>query len=250
MMPRASKLGASHPPHGHWRQPTGGISPLSTLPSVRHGRSGSPGANLISGRNAIAGRRGSACWALAWATCATIAVATASRWPASRNTVRCRSCAALSPPAAGRRPPLRRRLTLPSRVRSKLCLFQQTSAPAAAVSSNLQSGHRSSQWPGRGWSDHVDPADISLVLDLGCGTGRFSEMLAAELRAPVIGLDPSKKMIDQARRKSAASPVVFGRASAHELPLPEGCVDLVFMSQIYHHLRDPPAAVRECPGVS
>ena len=58
MMPRASKLGASHPPHGHWRQPTGGISPLSTLPSVRHGRSGSPGANLISGRNAIAGRRG------------------------------------------------------------------------------------------------------------------------------------------------------------------------------------------------
>ena len=85
-----------------------------------------------------------------------------------------------------------------------------------------------------------------MVVDLGCGTGRFSEMLAAELGARVIGLDPSEKMIDQARRKPATSPVVFGRASAHELPLPEGCGDLVFMSQIYHHLPDPAAVAREC----
>jgi ubiquinone/menaquinone biosynthesis C-methylase UbiE len=88
-----------------------------------------------------------------------------------------------------------------------------------------------------------------LAIDLGCGTGRFSEMLAAEFGARVIGLDPSEKMIDQARRKPAASPVVFGRASAHELPLPDGCVDLVFMSQIYHHLPDPAAVARECRRV-
>ena len=42
-------------------------------------------------------------------------------------------------------------------------------------------------------SAHVDRAAISLVVDLGCGTGRFSEMLAAELGARVIGLDPSGK---------------------------------------------------------
>jgi ubiquinone/menaquinone biosynthesis C-methylase UbiE len=56
-------------------------------------------------------------------------------------------------------------------------------------------------------------------------------------------------MIDQARRKPATSPVVFGRASAHELPLPHGCVDLVFMSQIYHHLPAPAAVARECRRV-
>jgi SAM-dependent methyltransferase len=56
-------------------------------------------------------------------------------------------------------------------------------------------------------------------------------------------------MIDQARRKPVTSPVVFGRASAHELPLPHGCVDLVFMSQIYHHLPDPAAVPRECRRV-
>jgi ubiquinone/menaquinone biosynthesis C-methylase UbiE len=98
-------------------------------------------------------------------------------------------------------------------------------------------------------SAHVDRTAISLVVDLGCGTGRFSEMLATELGARVIGLDPSEKMIDQARRKPATSPVVFGRASAHELPLPEGWVDLVFMSQIYHHLPDPLAVARECRRV-
>jgi SAM-dependent methyltransferase len=74
-------------------------------------------------------------------------------------------------------------------------------------------------------------------------------MLAVELGARVIGLDPSEKMIDQARRKPATSAVVFGRATAHALPLPEGSVDLVFMSQIYHHLPDPPAVARECRRV-
>src|SRR6201998_1187786 len=56
-------------------------------------------------------------------------------------------------------------------------------------------------------------------------------------------------MIDKARRKPVTSPVEFGRASAHELPLPEGWVDLVFMSQIYHHLPDPAAVARECGRV-
>jgi ubiquinone/menaquinone biosynthesis C-methylase UbiE len=70
---------------------------------------------------------------------------------------------------------------------------------------------------------HVEPAAMALVVDLGCGTGRFSKMLAAELGAPVIGFDPSETMIDQARRKPATSRVAFGRARAHELPLPDGC---------------------------
>jgi SAM-dependent methyltransferase len=96
---------------------------------------------------------------------------------------------------------------------------------------------------------HVDRSTISLVVDLGCGTGRFCEMLVAELSARVIGFDPSEKMIRQARRKAATLPVAFGRASADALPLPNGCVDLVFMSQIYHHLPDPVAAAHECRRV-
>ena len=95
-------------------------------------------------------------------------------------------------------------------------------------------------------SAHVDQSAISLVVDLGCGTGRFSEMLAAELGAWVMGFDRSEKMIEQARRKPVAVPVAFAPASAHALPLADGCVDLVFISQVYHHLPAPAAVAHEC----
>ena len=102
----------------------------------------------------------------------------------------------------------------------------------------------------RRWRDllaaHVERSGISLIVDLGCGTGRFSEILAAEFDARVIGFDPSGSMIDQARLKSAVGMIDFERAWAHELPLADGCVDLVFMSQVYHHLADPIAVAREC----
>ena len=71
-------------------------------------------------------------------------------------------------------------------------------------------------------SAHIDRTAISLVVDLGCGTGRFSEMLAAELGARVIGLDPSEKMIDQARRKPAASPVVIWAGISTRASAPGG----------------------------
>jgi ubiquinone/menaquinone biosynthesis C-methylase UbiE len=100
------------------------------------------------------------------------------------------------------------------------------------------------------WRDllaaHVGRSAISLVVDLGCGTGRFSEILAAEFGARIIGFDPSENMIDQARRKPPIGSIEFKRASADELPLADGCVDLVFMSQVYHHLPDPVAVAQEC----
>jgi ubiquinone/menaquinone biosynthesis C-methylase UbiE len=103
------------------------------------------------------------------------------------------------------------------------------------------------------WQDllslHIDPTAISLVIDLGCGTGRFSELLAARFGVQVIAIDPSQKMVDQARRKPATGNVVYGQGAAEALPLPDGCADLVFMSMVYHHLPDPTAVARECHRV-
>jgi ubiquinone/menaquinone biosynthesis C-methylase UbiE len=62
--------------------------------------------------------------------------------------------------------------------------------------------------------------------------------LAAHLGVQVIGIDPSQKMLDQARRKPAARNVVHRRAAAEALSLPDGCADLAFMSMVYHHLSD------------
>ena len=99
-------------------------------------------------------------------------------------------------------------------------------------------------------SSYLDErAAITSILDLGCGTGRFSEALAVHFDAEVIGIDPSKKMLEQARSKQTDPRVryQFGRAEA--IPLPDESVDLVFMSMIFHHLKDPALAARECRRV-
>ena len=96
---------------------------------------------------------------------------------------------------------------------------------------------------------HIDPAAISLVIDLGSGTGRFSELLAAHFGARVIGIEPSQKMVDQARRKATSGDVIYRRGSGEAIPLPDARADLVFMSQIFHHLTDPNAVVKECRRV-
>jgi ubiquinone/menaquinone biosynthesis C-methylase UbiE len=98
-------------------------------------------------------------------------------------------------------------------------------------------------------SANIDRAAISLVIDLGCGTGRFSEVLATHFGVKVIGIDPSQQMVDQARRKPATGSVAYRQGSAEAIPLPDRCGDLVFMSMVYHHFTDRAAVARECHRV-
>ena len=50
-------------------------------------------------------------------------------------------------------------------------------------------------------ADYIDPGAVPLILDLGCGTGRFSKLLAGRFGGHVIGIDPSERMLQQACRK-------------------------------------------------
>src|SRR5258707_14722779 len=74
------------------------------------------------------------------------------------------------------------------------------------------------------WMDvvasHVKDQTIKTILDLGCGTGRFTEALRARFDADVIGIDPSKKMLEQARGKEPAGRVrcEAGRAESISVP--------------------------------
>jgi ubiquinone/menaquinone biosynthesis C-methylase UbiE len=90
---------------------------------------------------------------------------------------------------------------------------------------------------------------VTNILDLGCGTGRFSAALAAHFDAQLIGLDPSIKMLEQARSKDHDPRTRFELGYAGSIPLPDNSVDLIFMSMIYHHLNDPRLAARECRRV-
>jgi ubiquinone/menaquinone biosynthesis C-methylase UbiE len=96
---------------------------------------------------------------------------------------------------------------------------------------------------------HLEGHSISRILDLGCGTGRFSEALSARFNAEVIGLDPSQKMLKLAREKQRDGRVHYRLGRAEAIPLPSEHVDVVFMSMSLHHFTDPIAAAQECRRV-
>ena len=90
---------------------------------------------------------------------------------------------------------------------------------------------------------------INTILDLGCGTGRFSESLAAHFDAEVIGIDPSEKMLDQARAKLRDRRVRYQLGRGEAIPLANDSVDLIFTSMTFHHFEDPVRVARECRRV-
>lgn len=83
------------------------------------------------------------------------------------------------------------------------------------------------------------------ILDVGCGTGRFSSMLAQIFDADVVGVDPSEKMLGQAVATIDDPRCSFLTGAVEALPVFDRSVDLVFLSMVFHHVRDWTAAHRE-----
>ena len=81
-----------------------------------------------------------------------------------------------------------------------------------------------------------ETAPVDRVVDLGCGTARFTRMLADVLRASVVGVEPSLHMLAE-REVRDARLARFVAGTAEALPLADGSIDLVFASMVYHHLR-------------
>jgi SAM-dependent methyltransferase len=82
------------------------------------------------------------------------------------------------------------------------------------------------------------------VLELGCGTGIFLEMVA-RCGATIAAVDLSADLLARAReRVKAMANVRLTRGNAMDMPYPTGAFDAVYGSSILHHL-DLPRALAE-----
>src|SRR5262249_59662010 len=65
-------------------------------------------------------------------------------------------------------------------------------------------------------------------LDVGCGTGAFTQLIVSQAApAAIVGIDPSEMQIEQAKRTIAVSQADFRIGSATELPFGPGDFDIV-----------------------
>lgn len=88
------------------------------------------------------------------------------------------------------------------------------------------------------WLDAVAahaPKSCGRLIDVGCGTGRFSAPLASRLGCGVVGVEPSAGMLAQADTAPSVS-YVQGRAEA--LPVTDEVLDVAWLSMVAHHLDD------------
>lgn len=98
---------------------------------------------------------------------------------------------------------------------------------------------------GMGWSE----ADVKdkLVLDVGCGSGRFTEIMARWGVKQVVGLDYSTA-VEVAKKNTSElgfTTCSFVQGDALKLPFNDGVFDAVFSIGVIQHTADPLQALRE-----
>ncbi len=82
---------------------------------------------------------------------------------------------------------------------------------------------------------HLQPEPDGLYLDIGCGTGNYTIALASS-GGRFIGVDPSEKMLEKARRKNKE--IDWRRGVAESVPVADASIDGVMGTLTTHHWKD------------
>lgn len=90
--------------------------------------------------------------------------------------------------------------------------------------------------------------DAARVLDVGCGPGALTGLLAQRLgAAQVTGVDPSASFVAAARARLPG--VEVRQASAEELPFADATFDAALAQLVVHFMRDPVQGLQEMARV-
>lgn len=87
------------------------------------------------------------------------------------------------------------------------------------------------------------------VLDLGSGTGRFSDAIAEAFGGPVYGVEPSARMREVAVAAHPHPAVTYLDGRAEAVPLPDNSCDLAVMFLVLHHIEHRALGVKELARV-
>jgi ubiquinone/menaquinone biosynthesis C-methylase UbiE len=87
-----------------------------------------------------------------------------------------------------------------------------------------------------------------VLVDIGCGTGRFALPFAHRCGFDVIAVDRSRGMLERARKKDRDGNIQWRQADAESDFLPPSSCDVIFMSHLVHHLTDPGLFFKRCFG--
>ncbi len=101
--------------------------------------------------------------------------------------------------------------------------------------------------------DAILPVADKRILEIACGTGRFTVLLA-DHGADVVGLDISAAMLQQGRRRARDADLEqtldFLRGDAGRLPFPDDHFDTVVAMRFFHLASDPEAFLAEMRRVT
>lgn len=109
-----------------------------------------------------------------------------------------------------------------------------------------------------GWSrlagevflDWLAPAPGLRCVDIGCGSGAFTQLVCDRCAPAVIdGIDPSDGQLRFARTRPAARIARFHQGSAMALPFPDGGFDSAVMALVIFFVPDPAKGVAEMARV-
>jgi SAM-dependent methyltransferase len=99
--------------------------------------------------------------------------------------------------------------------------------------------------------DWLAPPAEARWLEIGCGTGAFTELILQRCRpAAIVAVDPAPAQVAYARRRTDANAISFHVASAEALPCSDESQDVVVSALALNFIADRPAALREMRRVA
>lgn len=99
--------------------------------------------------------------------------------------------------------------------------------------------------------DWVHPESGLEWIDVGCGSGAFTELIVERCApASILGIDPSEPQLEYARDRLSGGVARFERADAMALPLKDSSVDVAAAALVVHFMPDPAQGVAEMTRVT